>query len=76
MWAPNNRIYFLSDRDRRLNLYSYDLASRQTAQHTHFTDFDIKFPSLGGGADRVRGGRLHLVVRHRGRHRPARADRR
>jgi len=49
MWAPNNRIYFLSDRDRRLNLYSYDLASRQTAQHTRFTDFDIKFPSLGAG---------------------------
>ena len=49
MWAPNNRIYFLSDRDKRLNLYSYDLATKATAQHTHFTDFDIKFPSLGGG---------------------------
>ncbi len=49
MWAPNNRIYFLSDRDKRLNLYSYDLASKETAQHTHFSDFDIKFPSLGGG---------------------------
>ncbi len=53
MWAPNNRIYFLSDRladgAKRLNLYSYDLATKATAQHTHFTDFDIKFPSLGGG---------------------------
>jgi tricorn protease len=53
MWAPNNRIYFLSDRAvdgvKRLNLYSYDLASKATAQHTHFTDYDIKFPSLGGG---------------------------
>jgi tricorn protease len=49
MWAPNNRIYFLSDRDKRLNLYSYDLATKATVQHTHFTDFDIKFPSLGGG---------------------------
>ena len=53
MWAPNNRIYFLSDRPadgaKRLNLYSYDLATKATAQHTHFTDFDIKFPSLGGG---------------------------
>src|SRR5208283_4047094 len=35
--------------DRRLNLYSYDLATRQTLQHTHFTDFDVKFPSLGAG---------------------------
>ena len=53
MWAPNNRIYFLSDRAvdgaKRLNLYSYDLATKATVQHTHFTDFDIKFPSLGGG---------------------------
>jgi tricorn protease len=50
MWAPNNKIYYLSDRDRRLNLFSYDLGSKQTVQHTHFTDFDIKFPSLGKGA--------------------------
>jgi tricorn protease len=50
MWAPNNKIYFLSDRDGRMNLFSYDLASKQTVQHTHFTDFDIKFPSLGKGA--------------------------
>ena len=52
MWGPNNRIYFLSDRPadgaKRLNLYSYDLATKATAQHTHFKDFDIKFPSLGG----------------------------
>jgi tricorn protease len=53
MWAPNNRIYFLSDRlsdgAKRLNLYSYDLATKATAQLTHFKDFDIKFPTLGGG---------------------------
>jgi len=53
MWAPNNRIYFLSDRladgAKRMNLYSYDLATKATAQLTHFKDFDIKFPSLGGG---------------------------
>lgn len=53
MWAPNNRIYFLSDRAsdgaKRLNLYSYDLGTKATAQHTHFKDFDIKFPSIGGG---------------------------
>jgi len=49
MWGPDNRIYFLSDRDGRLNLYSYDLGSKATAELTHFTDFDIKFPSLGAG---------------------------
>ncbi len=47
MWAPNNRIYFLSERDGRLNLYSYDLATKETKQHTTFKDFDIRFPSIG-----------------------------
>jgi tricorn protease len=49
MWAPNNKIYYLSERDGRMNLYSYDLASKKTAQHTTFRDYDIKFPSLGKG---------------------------
>ncbi len=49
MWGPNDRIYFLSDRDGRMNLYSYDLRTKQTTQHTTFRAFDIKFPSLGGG---------------------------
>ena len=49
MWAPNNRIYFLSDRDKHMNLYSYDLGTKATVQHTHFTDYDAKFPALGGG---------------------------
>lgn len=49
MWAPNNKIYFLSERDSRMNLYSYDLASKKTTQHTTFKDYDIKFPSLGRG---------------------------
>lgn len=48
MWAPNNCIYFVSDRDGRMNLFSYDLKTGSTTQHTHFKDFDIKFPSIGG----------------------------
>ena len=50
MWAPNNRIYYLSERTGRFNLFSYDLATKQTKQLTQFTDYDIKFPSLGRGA--------------------------
>ncbi len=48
MWS-GDKIYFLSDRDelKRMNLYSYDIATRQTAKLTDFRDFDIKFPSLG-----------------------------
>lgn len=51
MWHGNS-IYFISDRDeaKRFNLYVYDLGTRQTRKLTNYTDFDIKFPSLGGGA--------------------------
>jgi len=50
MWAPNGRIYFVSERTPRANLFSYDLATRQTRQVTEFNDYDVKFPSLGRGA--------------------------
>ena len=51
MWS-GNRIYFLSDRDdnKRMNLYVYDLGDKTTRQLTKFTEFDIKFPSLGDKA--------------------------
>ena len=47
MWGPDNRIYFISDRDGRMNLFSIDLTSKETKQLTNFKDFDIKFPSIG-----------------------------
>jgi tricorn protease len=47
MWGPENRIYFASDRDGRMNLFSIDLATKETKQLTTFKDFDIKFPSIG-----------------------------
>jgi tricorn protease len=50
MWAPDNRIYYISDRDGRMNLYSTDLGSKETKQLTTFKDFDIKFPSIGKDA--------------------------
>jgi tricorn protease len=48
MWS-GSRIFFLSDRDenKRMNLYSYDLETKETKKLTNFTDYDIKFPSLG-----------------------------
>ena len=50
MWAPDNRIYFISDRDGRMNLFSTDLTGKDTKQLTTFKDYDIKFPSLGKDA--------------------------
>ncbi len=48
MWSGNT-IYFLSDRDdnKKMNLYAYDLGTKETRKLTNFTEFDIKFPSLG-----------------------------
>lgn len=48
MWK-GDKIYFLSDRDenKRMNLYVYDLATKETRKLTDYSDFDIKFPSLG-----------------------------
>ncbi|HXG01722.1 MAG TPA: protease, partial [Bacteroidota bacterium] len=49
MWH-GNKIYFASDRDHTMNLFVYDLATRQTRKLTNFTEYDVKFPSLGDNA--------------------------
>lgn len=51
MWK-GDRIYFVSERDenRQLNLFVYDLNTKQTRQLTQFVDFGVKFPSLGDNA--------------------------
>lgn len=48
MWS-GNRIYFISDREdtKKMNLYVYDLGTKETKKLTSFTDFDIEFPSIG-----------------------------
>ncbi len=67
MWV-GNRIYYLSDQDsnRRANIWCLDLDTRQTREVTHFTDYDIDFPALGGaGKDTAiafqQGGRLYVL---------------
>jgi tricorn protease len=47
MWGPDNKVYFLSDRDGRMNLFSIGVTTKDTKQLTTFKDFDIKFPSIG-----------------------------
>jgi tricorn protease len=51
MWQ-GDVIYFTSDRgpEHHLNLYAYDLATKQIEQLTHFDEFDIMWPSLGPDA--------------------------
>lgn len=44
MWV-GDEIYYLSDRDRTMNLFVYDTRSAQTRKVTDFTEYDCKFPS-------------------------------
>jgi tricorn protease len=43
------KIYFVSDRDWAMNVWSYDVTSGQLQQVTHFTDAEVKWLSGGGG---------------------------
>jgi tricorn protease len=51
MWKGNT-VYFASDRDEigRMNLYAVDLTTKQTRKLTSFTEYDVKFPSIGDNA--------------------------
>ena len=48
MWRGNT-LYFGSDRgaDKRMNLYSMDMGTKQMRELTHFTDYDMGWPSMG-----------------------------
>lgn len=48
MWHGDT-VYFDSDRgpDKRMNLWAYDIKTKQMRQLTHFTEFDVNWPSLG-----------------------------
>ena len=45
----NNKIFFTSDRDLKLNIYSYDTQTKAVEQITKFTDFDVLWPSGSNG---------------------------
>ncbi|MBT3210320.1 MAG: protease [Bacteroidetes bacterium] len=47
MWHENT-VYFISDRDRTMNLFSYNIDTKETNKLTNYTEYDIKFPSIGG----------------------------
>src|SRR5690625_6261679 len=45
-----DKVYFMSDRNRIMNLFEYDTQSGETRKVTHFDTYDCKFPSLGDQA--------------------------
>ena len=48
MWW-NGRVYFASDRDGTMNLWSMDENGRNLKQHTRHQDWDVQMPSLSQG---------------------------
>lgn len=68
MWHKG-KLYYLSDQgeEARLNIWRYDPKKNKQEQITHFTDDDIKFPSMGpANASRGEivfqlGSRIHLL---------------
>jgi Tol biopolymer transport system component/C-terminal processing protease CtpA/Prc len=50
MWQGST-IYYLSDGgpEHRLNIWRYDTKTAQRKQVTQFTDYDVKWPSIGPG---------------------------
>jgi tricorn protease len=50
MWHGHT-VYYCSDRGgKTANLWAYDLETKQQRQVTHFTDYDVKWPSIGSDA--------------------------
>ncbi|MDR1645180.1 MAG: PDZ domain-containing protein [Tannerellaceae bacterium] len=49
MWIGDN-IFFLSDRDRTMNIFVYNTLTKQTEKVTQFTEYDVKFPSTHGNS--------------------------
>lgn len=44
MWI-GDEIFYLSDRDRTMNMFVYNTNTKSTEKVTNFTEYDVKFPS-------------------------------
>ena len=49
MWI-GSEIYYMSDRDRTMNLFVYDTKTKATRKVTDFTEYDCKFPANSADA--------------------------
>lgn len=46
MWY-GDKIFYCSDRDRIMNIFCYNISTKQTHKVTDFDEYDVKFPSAG-----------------------------
>ncbi|HMD32290.1 MAG TPA: S41 family peptidase [Candidatus Acidoferrales bacterium] len=70
MWI-GSKIYFTSDRDNTLNLYSYDPATKKTEELTHSKKWDVRWPGTDHKGQIVyeSGGELNVFDVHTGQSR-------
>ena len=48
MWSPDgNTIYYISDRNDVMNLFAYNVNTKEDKQLTSYKEYDIKFPAIG-----------------------------
>lgn len=65
-----DKIYFVSDRDLTLNIYSFDLGSEKVEQLTRHGEYDVLWPSgRNGRLAYENGGRIHVIDLASGRER-------
>lgn len=56
-----NKVYFLSDRNRHVNLYSYDVKTKSIEKLTDYKDYDIKTLTSGNGVLAYeQAGKIHV----------------
>jgi len=48
MWHVNGRIYYLTDRDTRANIWSMKPDGSDVVQHTNYSEFDVRWPAMNG----------------------------
>lgn len=61
MWYKE-KIFYLSDRDGRMNIYVYNTKTKETRKVTNFQKFDVKFQSLGAGEIAFENGGLIYLL--------------
>ena len=60
----NGRVYFISDRDGALNIWSMNTDGRDLKQHTRHTEFDVRSASISADGKRIayqRGADIYLL---------------
>ncbi|MCO6476140.1 MAG: PD40 domain-containing protein [Phaeodactylibacter sp.] len=63
IWADNNTVYFLSDRNGRMNVFSYSREDEEVRQVTSHQDYDVKtLHTNGAELTYEQAGRIHRMA--------------